>query len=165
MLKINRLNKTKALPAIGALSAAVSAALWFWMWHYRGLSIFSLRAEHAAALLFYLAALAALILSIARLHGRRLIVAALALTVANVVLWIAGWLIDQYYFQFFALTHPFPIETYDSRYVHNWRMAFLEPFLLLLRLGMFLFWLTSLACFIWRAVRPSPERQDLSPTQ
>ncbi len=50
MDKINRLDKAKALPAIGVFSAAVSAALWFWI------------------------------------------------------------LINQYYFQFFALTHPFPIQ-------------------------------------------------------
>ena len=150
MDKINGFNKTKALLAIGVFSAVVSAALWFWMWHYRSLSIFNLRAEHGVTLLFYLVGLAALSLFIGRLRGRRLVVAALVLTVANAVLWIAYWLINRYYFQFFALTHPFPIQAYDSRYVHNWRMAFLEPFLLLLQLGMFLFWLTGLACLIWR---------------
>ena len=123
MDKINRLNKTKAFLALGVFSAAVSAALWAWMWHYRGLSGFNPGPER---------------------------VAALALTVANAILWIAYWLINQYYLQFFALTHPFPIQAYDSRYVHNWRMAFLEPFLLLLQLGMFLFWLASLTCLILR---------------
>ena len=123
MDKINRFNTTKAFLVLGVFSAAVSAALWAWMWHYRGLSGFNPGAEH---------------------------VAALALTVANAILWIAYWLINQYYLQFFALTHPFPIQAYDSRYVHNWRMAFLEPFLLLLQLGMFLFWLASLTCLILR---------------
>ena len=128
MLKINRLNKTQALPAIGVFSAAVSAALWFWMWHYQGLSIINLRAEHGVALFFYLVSLVALVLFITRLRGRRLVVAVAALTIANAALWIADWLIDQYYLQFFALTHPFPIQAYGSRYVQNWRMAFLEPF-------------------------------------
>ncbi len=165
MLKINRFDKAKALPAIGVFSAAVSAALWAWMWHYRGLTVFNLGVEHVAALLAYLVSLVTLSLFIARLRGRRLVAAAIALTAANAALWVAYWLIQQYYFQFFALTHPFPIQAYDSRYIHNWQMFFLEPFLLLLRLGMFLFWLTSLACLIWRALRPSPERRDLSPTQ
>ncbi len=57
MDKINRLDKAKALPAIGALSAAVSAALWFWI------------------------------------------------------------LINQYYFQFFVLTHPFPIQVCQRNYL------------------------------------------------
>ncbi len=165
MDKINRLNKTKALPAIGVFSAAISAALWFWMWHYRGLSAFNPGAEHIVAFLFYLASLVTLILFIGRLRGRHLVVATLVLTVVNAVLWIAYWLINQYYLQFFVLTHPFPIQAYDSRYVHNWRMAFLEPFMLLLQLGTALFWLTGLACLIWRTVRPSPERRNLSPTQ
>ena len=150
MDKINRFNKTKAFLAIGVFSAVVSAALWAWMWHYRGLTGFNLGAEHVVALLFYLASLVTLILFIGRLRGRHLVAAALALTVANAILWIAYWLINQYYLQFFALTHPFPIQAYDSRYVHNWRMAFLEPFLLLLQLGMFLFWLASLTCLILR---------------
>jgi hypothetical protein len=173
MLKINKLNKASTLLTIGVFSAAlpapavgqVSAALWAWMWHYQGLSIISLRAGHGVALFFYLVSLVALIVFITRLRGRRLGVAALALSGANGVLWIADWLINQYYFQFFALAHPFPIQAYDSRYVHNWRMFFLEPFLLLLQLGMFLFWLASLACLIWRAVWSSPERRNLSPTQ
>jgi hypothetical protein len=165
MDKTNRLNKTKALPAIGVFSAALSAALWAWMWHYRGLSLFNPGAGHVAAFLFYLASLVTLILSIGRLRGRHLVAAALALTVANAVLWIAYWLINQYYLQFFALTHPFPIQAYGPRYVQNWRMAFLEPFLLLLQLGMFLFWLTSLAYLIGRTAWPSPERRNLSPTQ
>ena len=165
MDKINRFNTTKALLALGVFSAAVSAALWAWMWHYRGLSGFNPGAEHVAALFFYLVSLAALIVFITRLRGRRLVVAALALTGANAVLWIADWLINQYYFQFFALTHPFPIQAYGPRYVQNWRMLFLEPFMLLLQLGTALFWLTGLACLIWRTVRPSPERRNLSPTQ
>ena len=110
MLKINRLNKAKALPAVGVLSAAVSAALWAWMWHSRGLSVFDPGAEQAAALLAYLVSLATLSLFIGRLSGRRLVAAALVLTAANAILWIAGWLINQYYVQFFALTHPFPIQ-------------------------------------------------------
>jgi hypothetical protein len=165
MLKINKLNEAKALPAVGVFSAALSAALWAWMWHYQGLSIISLRAEHGAALFFYLVSLVALIVFITRLRGRHLVAAALALTGANAVLWIAYWLINRYYLQFFALTHPFPIQAYGPRYVQNWRMAFLEPFILLLQLGMFLFWLTSLACLVWRTARPSPERRHLSPTQ
>ncbi len=150
MDKINRLNKAKALPIVGIFSAAISAALWFWMWHTRGLSVFNPGAEQVAALLAYLVSLAALILCIARLRGRRLVVAALVLTGANAVLWLADWLIAQYYVQFFALTHPFPLQAYDSRYVHNWQLFFLEPFMLLLRLGVFLFWLTSLICLVWR---------------
>ena len=150
MLKINRLNKTQALPAIGVFSAAVSAALWFWMWHYQGLSIINLRAEHGAALFFYLVSLVALVLFITHLRGRHLVVAVAALTVANAALWIADWLINQYYLQFFALTHPFPIQAYGPRYVQNWRMFFLEPFMLLLQLGTALFWLTGLICLILR---------------
>ena len=117
MDKINRFNTTRAFLAIGVFSAAVSAALWAWMWHYQGVSIFNLGAGHGAALFFYLVSLAALTLFIGRLRGRHLAFAALALTGANAVLWITYWLIHQYYFQFFALTHPFPIQAYDSRYV------------------------------------------------
>ena len=157
MLKINKLNKAKALLTIGVFLVAVSAALWFWGWRYRGALISALRAEHGAALLLYLAALATLTVFIGRLRGRRLAGAAVALTMANAVLWIAYWLINQYYFQFFALTHPFPIQAYDSRYVHNWRIFFLEPFLLL-QLGMLIFWLTSLICLIRRKVQPLWQR-------
>jgi hypothetical protein len=165
MDKINRLNKTRALLAVGVFSAAVSAALWFWTWHYRGLTVMKPGAEQGAALFFSLVALAALVLFVARLRGRHLVAAVLALTVANAVLWLAYWLINQYYLHFFALTHPFPIQAYGPRYVQNWRMFFLEPFMLLLRLGMFLFWLTGLACLIWRTARPSPERRNLLPAQ
>jgi hypothetical protein len=173
MLKINKLNKAGTLLTIGVFSAAlpapavgqVSAALWAWMWHYQGLSVISLRAGHGVAFFFYLVSLVALIVFITRLRGRRLGVAALALSGANGVLWIADWLIKQYYFQFFALAHPFPIQAYDSRYVHNWRMFFLEPFTLLLQLGMVLFWLTSLICIVLRKVRSSPERSGVLPTQ
>jgi hypothetical protein len=151
MLKINKFNQTKVLLAIGVFSGALSAALWAWMWHYQGLSLINMRAEHSAALLFfYLVSLLALTLFIARLRGWHLVAVALALTVANAVLWLAYWLIDQYYLQFFILTHPFPIPAYRPRYVQNWRLFFLEPFMLLLRLGVFLFWLDSLACLIWR---------------
>ena len=65
-----------------------------------------------------------------------LVVAAVALTVANAALLIITWLISQYYRQFFVPTHPFPIQAYDPRYVQNWRSFFLEPFLLLLQFGM-----------------------------
>ncbi len=64
MDKINRLNKTKTLPAIGVFSAAVLAAL--------------------------------------------------TPTGANAVLWIADRLINHYYFQFFALTHSFRIQAYET---------------------------------------------------
>ncbi len=40
--------------------------------------------------------------------------AAPMLTGANLGLWIADWLINHYYFQFFALTHPFPIQAYET---------------------------------------------------
>ena len=79
-----------------------------------------------------------------------LAVAAVALTLAIAALLTITWLTNQYYPEFFVLTHPFPIQAYDSRYVHNWRIFFLEPFLLLLQLGMFLFWLASLTCLILR---------------
>ncbi len=161
MDKINRLSKTKALLAVGVFAAAISAALWFWMWHYRGLSVFNPGVEQVAALLAYLVSLGTLSLFVVRLRGRGLVAAAFALTGANAALWIADWLIAQYYVQFFALTHPFPIQAYDSRYVHNWQLFFLEPFMLLLRLGVFLFWLTSLACLIWRTVRPSLTQPSL----
>jgi hypothetical protein len=164
MDKINKLNNVKSLLVVGAGSALVSAALWAWMWHTQGVSIFNLRAEHGAALFFYLVSLAALTLFIGRLRGRHLAVAAVALTLANAPLLIITWLISQYYREFFVLTHPFPIQAYDPRYVHNWRIFFLEPFLLLLQFGLLIVWLSSLACLILRKVRPGPERQSLSPT-
>jgi hypothetical protein len=88
MDKINKLNKVKALLAVGVFSAAVSVALWAWMAHYHGLPI------------------------------------------ANAVLLMTAWLTNRYYRPFFALTHPSPIQAYDSGYAYHRRIFFLEPFLL-----------------------------------
>jgi hypothetical protein len=138
----------------GVTSAILSTAAWVANWYLP-----EIRPGHArwtyVALTTYVLSLIALLLWMTRLKSKQLIPPILFFLFASLLIFIATRLIKANYIELFSLTRELfrgkSIEEYDPRYVMNWGILFLYPFLFMLNgATLLLFLLAFLLWFIKR---------------
>lgn len=155
MTVIKRLRKWHFL-LLGSTLILIALFLWYWDWRSLGIPR-PLRAEHFMTLLAMLLGFVVLGIFVVRLTRRQVTIMLIGMVITNLFAALITLWINRTYPAFFDLLRPTAIEAYDSVYVDNWRLLFLNPALYALHLGLLLLWAESLIMFFVRKPSDRPE--------
>ncbi|HLU10145.1 MAG TPA: hypothetical protein VK003_10800 [Oceanobacillus sp.] len=152
---MNPTQKSRRLLVIGFLFAAF---LWYLHWYHDG-GILTGDTLRGFALIAYLISLLALIRYLTTSTSKRLLITGVVLLATGLLMPLLDSLLEPYYYQIFAATRSTPLETYDSRYLTNYRLFFVEPFILMLEVALFALGLTAFITLAFRKLRLSPQAE------
>jgi hypothetical protein len=138
---------------LGALLAFLSMLAWYAHWYWAD-SYEKVTFYQKAALIAYLLSLFFLILWLVRLKDQRARILCLAFLLTDLFLYAISSLINTYYLALFSFSRELlagkSIEAYDPRYVTNWKIFFLQPFMYMLIAGSMVLTLSAMAILVER---------------